>query len=145
MSNQTASWLPVSAALTLCLCLSGCGLHWPWRHRAPTAPQPVHELSIDGGASILQFWDRNALLLDLTALSGEGEASLHAQHGWPVRLEFKVQPGSVLQLEVRGAQRTVFEVPAQGKPVVLRLAPGVYVPDTPQLTIRWSAAGGLPH
>jgi hypothetical protein len=144
MSNQTASWVPLSV-LTLCLSLSGCGLHWPWRHQGPAAPQPVHELSIDGTATILQFWDRNTLLLDLTALSGKGEASLQAVHGWPVRLEFKVQPGSIRQLEVQAAQRTVFEVPAAGKPLVLKLAPGVYVPDTPQLTIRWSAAGGLAH
>jgi hypothetical protein len=138
---------PVSGAVTLALCMSlaACGMHWPWRHRTPPAPQPVQELSVEGGAAIAQFWDRNTLLLDLTALSGEGEASLHAAHGWPVRLEFKVQPGSMAQLEVRGQLRTVFEVPAQGKPVVLKLAPGAYVPDTPQILIRWSAAGGLEH
>jgi hypothetical protein len=125
--------------------LAACGIHWPWRQRAPAVPQPVQELSIEGGAAIAQFWDRNTLLLDLTALSGEGQASLHAAHGWPVRLEFKVQPGSMLQLEVQAQQRTVFEVPAQGKPVVLKLAPGAYVRDTPQIAIRWSAAGGLEH
>jgi hypothetical protein len=142
MSNR-----PVLRAVTLALCMSlaACGIHWPWRHRAPAAPQPVQELSIEGDAAITQFWDRNTLLLDLTALSGEGQASLQAAHGWPVRIEFKVQPGSMLQLEVRGQQRTVFEVPAQGKPVLLKLALGSYVPDTPQIVIRWSAAGGLEH
>ena len=128
-------------ALALCMSVSACGMHWPWRQRAPAAPQPVQVLSIQGGAAILQFWDRNTLLLDLSALSGEGEASLHAPHAWPVRLEFKVQPGSMAQLEVRALARTVFEVPAQGKPVLLKVAPGAYASDTPQITIRWSAAG----
>src|ERR1700733_16134335 len=59
---------PVSGAVTLALCMSlaACGIPWPWRHRAPAAPQPVQELSIEGGAPIAQFWDRNTLLLDLT-------------------------------------------------------------------------------
>ncbi|HEV7985463.1 MAG TPA: hypothetical protein VGP20_04805 [Steroidobacteraceae bacterium] len=156
MLNQPASTVSASAgtvarrrrvaaptALALCACLSACGMHWPWRHPTPAAPQPVQALSVEGSTAILQFWDRNTLLLDLTALSGEGEASLHAAHGWPVRLEFKVQPGSMAQLEVRALARTVFEVPSQGKPVVLKLAAGAYVGDTPQITIRWSGAGGL--
>ncbi len=65
--------------------------------------------------------------------------------GWPVRIEFKVQPGSYAQLEADGLQRAVFEVPAEGKATVLKLDPGGYVPDTPQIAIRWSAAGGSAH
>ena len=131
------------AALTAAL--SACGVHWPWRHRAPPAPQPVQELSIEGGAGIQQFWDRNTLQVDLTAVRGDGSAVLRATHGWPIRLEFKVQPGSFAQLEAAGAQRAVFAVPAEGKPTLLKLAPGSYVPDTPQITIRWSAAAGSEH
>jgi hypothetical protein len=117
-------------------------VHWPWKHRAPPPPPPVQELSIEGGAGIQQFWDRNTLQVDLTALSGEGTALLRPLHGWPIRLEFKVRPGSFAELETDGLQRAVFEVPATGKATILELAPGSYAPDTPQIAIRWRAAGG---
>jgi len=132
--------------------LAGCShwpVHWPWHHHSPPGPQPVSELSIQAtadnspGASgaIQQFWDRNTLLLDLTAVGSEGAVTLApTSHGWPVRLEFRVQPGRMARLEVQGRERVVFEVPAQGKPLLLQLATGAYVPDTPQITLRWSAA-----
>jgi hypothetical protein len=134
-------------ALTLAVCsgLTACGLHWPWKHRTPPAPQPVHELTIEGDGTIAQYWDRNTLQVDLTAVAGEGSATLRAPHGWPVRLEFRVQPGSFGMLEVEAAQRTVFEVPSQGPPAVLLAAPGSYVPDTAAIAIRWSAAAGSAH
>ena len=66
-------------------------------------------------------------------------------HAWPIRLEFKVQPGSFVHLEVTGLQRVVFEVPAQGAPVLFKLAPGAYVRDTAQITIRWRVADGSEH
>jgi hypothetical protein len=130
--------------------VSACGIHWPWRHRPPAAPAPVQELSIEpagAAAPILQFWDRNTLLLDLTSQSGDGGATLHAPagRGWPVRIEFRVQPGRFAQLEVQGRQRVVFEVPAQGAPVVLKPGPGTYARDTAQITLRWSAAEGSAH
>lgn len=147
MSNRRTS-----IVLALCLALTACGMHWPWRHRKPASPPPVQELSIapvDSAASapILQFWDRNTLQIDLTAVSGEGAAALRPSsgHAWPIRLEFKVQPGRFVQLEVTGLQRVVFEVPAQGAPVVFRLAPGAYVRDTAQITLRWRAADGSAH
>jgi hypothetical protein len=141
--------LPVrGASIGLCLVLSACGIHWPWRHRPPAAPAPVQELSIEApGAPILQFWDRNALLLDLTGVAAEGAATLQASpaRGWPIRIEFRVQPGRFAQLEVQGRQRVVFEVPAQGGPLVLKLGPGAYARDTAQITLRWSAADDSAH
>jgi hypothetical protein len=145
MSNQPARPAVLAATLALSLALSACGMHWPWRHRAAPAPQPVHELAIEGAGNIAQYWDRNTLQVDLTGVTGEGNATLRAPHGWPVRLEFKVQPGGFGMLEVEALQRTVFEVPAQGAVAVLRLAPGSYAPDTPAITIRWSAAAGSAH
>jgi hypothetical protein len=153
MLNRPALERPGSvAAITVLLCaaLGACAVHWPWRQRAPPAPQPVHELSIQpqttsGGsasAPILQFWDRNTLLLDLTGLRGEGAATLSAaaERGWPIRLEFRVQPGSFARLEVQGLERVVYEVPAQGASVLFKLAPDAYGHDTPQITVRWLAA-----
>jgi hypothetical protein len=155
MSNREASGAMLAmrgAIIALCLVTSACGLHWPWRHRSQAAPVPVHELAIEAPAAadgtpaapIQQFWDRNTLLIDLTAQGGLGAATLHpaSGHGWPVRLEFRVQPGRFTQLEVQAQQRVVFEVPAQGAPLVLRLAPGAYTRETTQITLRWSAADG---
>jgi hypothetical protein len=132
----------------LALSLSACAMHWPWQRRPAPPPQPVQQVTIvaDAPASattILQYWDRNTLLLDLTAASGEAGAIVTPIKalGWPVRLEFRVQPGSIGRLEVLGAQRVLFEVPAQGAALLLKLAPSAYHADTAQITLRWSAAG----
>jgi hypothetical protein len=137
---------------TLALSLSACAMHWPWKRRPPPAPQPVHQLTIaaDAGVAptpIMQYWDRNTLLLDLTAAGGQGSATLTpiAALGWPIRLEFRVQPGSFSRLEVVAAQRVIFAVPSQGAPVLLRLAPSAYHADTSQITLRWSAADDSEH
>jgi hypothetical protein len=138
-----------------CLALAGCALHWPWMHRAAPAPRPVHDISIEApsGAQsqaagmIAQYWDRNTLLLDLTALAGEGEVTLTPStvHGWPIRLEFRVQPGAIARLEVQASARVVFEVPAQGAPLVFKLASDAYGPHSAHITVRWSAADGSAH
>ncbi len=137
----------LSAAL-LCAALAACAVHWPWQHRARPAPQPVQELllqsadPVSAGSAILQFWDRNILLIDLTAAGSEGGATLRTQpgHSWPIRLEFRVQPGSISRLEVQGSERVVFEVPPQGAPLLLKLGPDAYAGTTPQITLRWRAA-----
>jgi hypothetical protein len=121
-------------------------LHWPFHHRAATAPRPVAEVSVSGtaAASIAQVWDRNTLQLDLTRISGEGSALLtpHAAGEWPVRLEFRVRPGSIGRLEVVGAQRLIFTVPAQGSTALLRLDPSVYRVDTSEINLHWSVGAG---
>jgi hypothetical protein len=145
MSNRGTS--NASIVLALCVALTACGIHWPWRHREPSPPPPAQELIIaaaDGAvpAPIPQFWDRNTLLLDLTAVSGEGGVVLRPLpgHVWPIRLEFRVQPGRFVHLDVTALERVVFQVPAEGAPVVFRLAPGAYLRDTAQITLRWSVA-----
>jgi len=148
---------PLRQALTWlgCAALAGCAWHWPWVHRAAPAPQSVHEISIEApsgadpqaSARIAQYWDRNTLLLDLTGLAGEGEVTLapSALHGWPIRLEFRVRPGAIARLEVQASARVVFEVPAQGEPLVFKLASDAYGPHSAHITLRWSAADGSAH
>ena len=59
---------------------------------------------------------------------------------WPVRLAFRITPGSIGVLEVHGEQRMLLPVAAQGSaPVDLELVPGVYAPTTAQITVRWRA------
>ena len=131
----------------LSLSLAACAMHWPWQRRPHPPPQPVQQVSIVADASasattILQYWDRNTLLLDLTTAGGEGGAIVTPIKalGWPVRLEFRVLPGSIGRLEVVGAQRVLYAVPSQGGALLLRLAPSAYRTDTGQITLRWSAA-----
>jgi hypothetical protein len=139
----------LSLIVLLGLTVSACALHWPWKRWPAPPPQPVQALTIVPDAplaatAILQYWDRNTLLLDLSAVGAEGSATLTPIKalGWPVRLEFRVQPGSFGQLTVVGAQRVVYSVPPQGAPLLLRLAPSAVHADTGQITLRWSAADG---
>lgn len=151
----------VLAALLAALAVSlpAWAFHWPWHHHPAAAPgESVHALAIavDGapgatGSStgtptpaVPQSWDRNTLLVDLTHLAGEGGATLAPlpSYGWPVRLEFRVRPGAMASLEVQGAQRVVYWLPAQGAALTLKLDPGVYRPGTGNIRLRWSAAGG---
>jgi len=150
-STRTARALLLAAWV---LCLAGCALHWPWHRHPATAPMPVMEVAIasPSGAvaaapAITQFWDRNTLLIDLTAVSAEGVVAMTpiAGRGWPVRLEFRVRPGSIGRLEVVGAEREVFVIPAQGAPLKLKLPPGVYRRDTEQINLSWFAADDLAH
>jgi len=136
----------------LLLSLSACAMHWPWQRRPLPPPPPVHQVTIVADApvattTIVQYWDRNTLLLDLTAVGGEGGAIMTPIKalGWPVRLEFRVRPGSIGRLEVLAAQRVVYGVPAQGAPLLLKLAPSAYHADTAQIMLRWSAADDSAH
>jgi len=143
-SPPQASALAVVAGMLLAGCshLSG---HWPWAHRSAPPPEPVHELVITrsgAAADYPQYWKRNTLVVDLRSISGEGGMILTPRTGgtWPVRLAFRVNPGAVAVLEVRGEERVVIPVSAgNGPPLDLELVPGVYSPTTVRLTVRWGA------
>ena len=141
-------WGRAAGSLAVVLSLAGCShlpsMHWPW-HRKPAPPPPqVHELDETGDsgatASFPQYWMRNTLVVDLQGASGSGNVVLKPREGttWPVRIAFKVMPGSIGELEVRAAQRTVLPVTTQGaKPIVLELSPGIYVPKSQQISVSW--------
>jgi hypothetical protein len=139
-------WAPIAVALSL-LALSACS-YMPWSKKAPAAPVPVNELVVTGadGApapGFPQYWKRNTLVVDLQGASGSGAVSLKpGQSGkWPVRMAFRVMPGSVGLLEVQADQRMLLPVAREGgKAVDLELVPGVYTSKTPQLTVRWEPA-----
>ncbi|HEY6922943.1 MAG TPA: hypothetical protein VI653_05710 [Steroidobacteraceae bacterium] len=138
----------VAGFVMIALSLTGCShlpsMHWPWHHKATPPPPQVHELdeTSDGGAAVSfpQYWMRNTLIVDLQGASGSGNVVLKPREGtaWPVRIAFKVMPGSIGELEVRAAQRTVLPVTTQGaKPIVLELSPGIYVSKSPQISVSW--------
>jgi len=148
-STRSASQGAVAAGiLMLAVALAGCShfpsLHWPWHHKPAPPPPEVHELleTSDGGASASfpQYWMRNTLVVDLRGASGSGSIILKPREGttWPVRLAFKVMPGSIGMLEVRAQQRMVLPVTTDGtKPIVLELSPGVYTPKSAQIAVSW--------
>ncbi len=136
------------AALALALVLSaGCShLNWPWHHAPPPPPVPVHEVDLTGAGAegFPQYWKRNTLLIDLSAASGSGTLTVKPVAGttWPVRLAFRVRPGAIAALEVRGDERVSLPISsAAGAALDLELTPGIYTPKTPQLTVSWGPAG----
>jgi hypothetical protein len=143
------------AALMGLLALSACShlhrphpstwhAHLPWRH-APAGPEPlVNELVVEAAAGtpapvLPQTWDRNALRVDMAAVAGEGELTVRPLqgHGWPIRLEFGVQPGSFAHLEIRGEQRVILSVASSGAISTLAVPQGTYAPATKELVIRY--------
>lgn len=143
-----ASVLRAAGLVAVTLSLAGCShfpsLHWPWHHKPAPPPPEVHELDETSGAgtaaSFPQYWMRNTLIVDLQGASGSGNVVLKPREGttWPVRMAFKVMPGSIGELEIKAEQRTVLPVKAEGsKPIVLELSPGIYVPKSPQISVSW--------
>lgn len=137
------------------LALAGCAsvsAHLPWRHRAPPPPEVSTALSVatpEGAAvSWPQIWQRNDVVLDMTAVAPSGSAVVAPRAGlaWPVRVALRVTAGAIAVLEVDGAQRVLLPINASaGAPIDLELDPGVYTPRTPQLTVRFGPASGLPQ
>ena len=118
--------------------------HLPWHH-PPAGPEPlVNELVVEAGAGaaapvLPQTWDRNALRIDMAAVTGEGVLTLRPLqgHDWPIRLEFGVQPGSFGHLEIRGEQRVILAVAASGAVSTLAVPQGTYAPATKELVIHY--------
>jgi hypothetical protein len=133
-----------AAACLLLLAGAGCG-HWPWHHRTPPVPS-VHELDVSGTDAdrFPQRWQRNTLLVDLSAASGSGNIVLKPVAGttWPVRIALRVSPGAIGVLDVRAAQRVSLPITAVGKPIDLQLDPAIYTPTTPQISVTWGPATG---
>lgn len=134
--------------------LAGCAtLHSvsPFAHREAPPPQAVAELAVEppqGGAPpvVLQYWERNTLVLDLTSVDSQGQVTLRPGTGrnWPARMAFRMAPQRFGELEVRGAQRVLLPVAAGGTgPVTAELPPGSYARDTAQLVVSWGASGAF--
>ena len=135
-------------ALGCCLlALTACA-YMPWSKKPPAPLQPVHELTITGAdgapaTAFPQYWKRNTLVVDLQSASGTGSVTLKLGESakWPVRIAFRVKPGTVGLLEVQADQRMILPVSREGdKPVDLELVPGVYTPKSPQMVVRWEPA-----
>jgi hypothetical protein len=142
------------ACTGLVAALSGCSSMsslWPWGGQQAAAPEPVHELLVTFPADIavpvvLQFWERNTLVIDLQGVSTSGQFRLSRKEGnaWPARVAFRMTSMRYQQLEVRGEQRIVLVVAGEdGAPVTAELPPGIIGPDTVALTVSWGARGAF--
>jgi len=128
--------------------LGGCAsvkTHWPFGHAKAPAPEPVHELAVrvsdDQMPIVLQFWERNTLVLDLQSVPSAGSVTLSREEGhrWPARLALRMPPARFEVMEVRGAQRVVLPVSAGTGAVTAELPPGLYNEGTASLTLSWGA------
>jgi hypothetical protein len=144
--NRFGVTVGMGAAVLVAGCSHFSAMRWPWGHKAQSPPPAVNELvetdPSGNAASYPQYWKRNTLLVDLHGVAAEGSLVLTPRAGtlWPVRLAFRVTPGSIGVLEVRGEQRMILPVAQEGRqPVDLELVPGVYAATTAQITVRWSA------
>jgi hypothetical protein len=134
----------LSIALALAFLLAACS-YMPWSKKPPAAPEAVNELAVTGAdgspaQGFPQYWKRNTLVVDLSAASGSGALVLKPGESgkWPVRVAFRVAPGSIGLLEVQADQRMLLPVAREGtKPIDLELVPGVYTAGTPQVRVRW--------
>jgi len=137
--------LAAAAAVLLAGCSPFSAMRWPWSHQSPAPPVAVNELIVTTASGVAaafpQYWKRNTLLVDLHDASQEGGLVLQPRAGgaWPVRLAFRVTPGAIGVLEVRGDERVLLPVAQAGAPVDLELAPGVYTATTAQLKVHWSS------
>jgi len=144
--NRVGFAAVVVAGVLTAACSHFPAMHWPWTHTPPPPPVPVNELTLTtqngSPAAYPQYWKRNTLLIDLHDVSQEGGITVqpHAGGQWPVRIAFRVTPGSIGVLEVRGEERMVMPVAQAGaQPIDLELAPGIYIGTTVQLKVHWSA------
>lgn len=134
----------------LALCLSACASvreHVPWRHKEPPPAEPVHELQVvvPGDAQVpivLQFWERNTLVVDLTGVASQGSVELRPgpTGQWPARLALRFQPGRFEAVEIRGAQRVVYPVTEDRKGAATVDVPPAVVPaGRESVRLAWGA------
>ncbi len=130
------------------LLLGGCATvksHWPFARSKAPAPEPVHELSVrvrdDQMPILLQYWERNTLVLDLQSVPSTGSVTLLREEGhrWPARMALRMPPARFEVAEVRGAQRVLLPVSAGTGIVTAELPPGAYDENTAALTLSWGA------
>ncbi|HEX7418193.1 MAG TPA: hypothetical protein VF315_09080 [Steroidobacteraceae bacterium] len=119
-------------------------LKWPFGHKPAAAPEVVHEIVFEGAAganvNFPQYWNRNTLVIDMQGASGTGSAVAKPRQGttWPMRLAFRVTAGQFGELEVKGDERDVFNIPGSGTQVLdLALSPSAYSSKTGALTLSW--------
>ncbi len=142
--------LGLVTALTGCSSLQMPQMRWPFAAKPAPVPDTVDEILFESpvvGAPVNafpQYFRRNTLIIDLTAASGAGSVMMRPKTaaGWPVRVAFRVKPGSFEALEINAGQRVLLPVVARAKrPTLdLELPPAlVRARSDDALQLRWGA------
>jgi hypothetical protein len=150
MGLRSATCVVLVSTLWLAGCAPARG-SWPWGSRPEPAPSPVRELVVTVPPEtqtpiVLQFRERNTLVVDLTSVAAAGSVDLSPGESgrWPARLAVRVQPGRFEVLELKGAQRAVYPVtPDRKGPVTIAVSPAVHPPAGSPLRVSWGAAGAF--
>lgn len=146
----------LAAGLVVTL-LAGCSridmpkLRWPFKAKPQPVPEVVDEIVFEAPSADLpvtafpQYFRRNTLIVDMTGATGQGAVLMKPKtaYGWPVRVAFRVKPGSFEALEVRGEQRLLLPVVASAQRPTLDLElPPNFLPARSEqtLTVRWGLA-----
>lgn len=151
MDRECATAPPLAAAALAALAvLGGCASvrsHLPFWKEPAAAPQPVRELALQVADDapmpvVLQFWERNTLVVDLQGVPSTGKLTLvpEAGHVWPAQLAFRMAPARFQQLDVRGDERVLLPVSAGPEPTTAQLPPGIYGATTTRLELSWGPA-----
>jgi hypothetical protein len=154
-SGLCAALLAMLTALAGCSSLEMPKLRWPFGAKPAPMPEVVDEIvfaAADPGAPVSafpQYFRRNTLIVDLTMASGQGSVVMRPKTaaGWPVRIAFRVKPGSFEALEVLGGQRLLLPVVgASQRPTLDLELPPSFVPvrTDAALTLRWGAVTAPP-
>jgi hypothetical protein len=128
-SVSTAARAAVLA--TLVVSLAACGVfHHRKPHAGPKVVIELLELAEDGVATTAfpQYWKRNTLVVDMRGAASSGKFLLKPREGraWPMRVAFRVTPGSIGLTEVRAEQRMLIPVTREGaQPVDIELASSI--------------------
>lgn len=146
--SRSRVWFLVGAlSLAIGAGASGAFTWWPFKKKVTPPPQPVQVVGLQSPTgqppALLQFWERNVLVIDLQTAGSSGAVLLTAPANgrWPVRISMRMGVAQFAVLEVRGAQRAILPVRAQGpSPVTIPLDHSVWTQQTPQLEVIWGAA-----
>jgi hypothetical protein len=149
MNNMVRNPVILSLVVASALALPGCGTvrHvWPFGRATVIAPQPVQELEVlapsgQAAAPVLQFWERNTLVIDLQGVPPTGQFQLLRKAGgeWPVRLALRMLPGRFEAIELRGAQRVLMPVAQGTQAITIEVPAAVYATAAEQLTVTWGS------
>lgn len=141
--HRNRAILAVTCACLLAGCAGARSL-WPFGQQAAPAAAAVNELVVampqdSAPQVVLQFWERDTLVVDLQNVTTTGQLVLGRREGhlWPARIAFRMAPARFEAIEVRGAQRVVVPVSPGAGTVTAALPPGVYADATPELNVRW--------
>ncbi|MEZ5458979.1 MAG: hypothetical protein R3E65_06615 [Steroidobacteraceae bacterium] len=153
MKRQSIIIGPLAAALLLagCSSLDVPKWRWPFAAKPVVAPDIVDEIVFESPqagspvTSFPQYFRRNTLVIDMTGAGAAGSVVMRPKTaaGWPVRVSFRVKPGSFAALEITAEQRVLLPVVGAARRPTLDLPlPPSFLKarsDDP-VYLRWGAA-----